>query len=137
MQVRSTPIAVPDRWPYVVAGVPDVEGSPWTFRIPRSTAGLQTFLDALQPMLDASTVTAEAAETLTDAAYSLIADLWAHPTLALGEDPAEDLYEAGLSESLAIKLATELVAQRGERVVKEKEVAARASFFDATVPSTG
>lgn len=137
MQVRSTPIAVPDRWPYVVAGVPDVEGSPWTFRIPRSTAGLQTFLDALQPMLEPETVTAEAAETLTDAAYSLIADLWAHPTLALGEDPAGDLYEAGLSESLAIKLATELVAQRGERVVKEKEVASRASFFGATVPSTG
>ena len=132
MRQRAEALSVPERWPYVVAGVADVEGTPWTFRIPRSTAGLQTYLDALQPMLDAENATSEQAEALVDAAYSLIADLWAHPTLVLGEDPAEDLYEAGLSESLAIKLATELVAQRGERVVREKEVASRASFFGET-----
>ena len=134
------PREVPDRWPYLRAHVEGLDDglSPLVLRMPRTNAVFSDYQDAYRSFTaaqeaDDKAAVADAAEALAEAAANALADMWAHPVWELDEhtDRLDEFWEAGITESVAIRIVGEMIAQRMQRVITEQEVAARSSFFGA------
>lgn len=140
MKRRPVPVERPERWPFVRVNLEGVDGSPWVFRMPRSTQAAHVFGPWLESIVERDGKAEMRADVvdIEERCAAIVAQLWAHPELEFepGASPIDELHDAGLSGSMLVNLVAALSAKSVRRIVSEKEVAARADFFGERESST-
>lgn len=140
MKRRPVPLDRPERWPFVRVNLEGVDGSPWVFRMPRSSQLSHVFgpwLALFEKDGDNFRAIADKLEGMPIAAASILAEMWAHPELEIDEahDPEnviEQLHDAGLREQVMVALVGKLFEKMTMNTITEGEVAKRADFFGET-----